>query len=288
MKIFPFKIPKTGDDAIMVQQDIQERFYDRFHQHEEIQISYILKGKGKLLVGDSISSYDEGSILMLGSYLPHVFKSEPGTPEKSHMISIFFTKESFGSHLFQINELNPLKQLFTMAESGLKIVNPPKIGAKYFTKILESTGPDRFIHFFNLLVFLNQSEKSVLSTINFAARLSDNKGERMGKVFDYLASHFQEQISLEDISGIASLTPTAFCRFFKLHTRKTFSQFVLELRLEHACKLLENKKSTMMASEVAFASGFNSVSNFNRFFKKVKGMSPLNYRKSKINDTAIV
>ena len=78
-------------------------FMDRLHQHEEIQISCILKGRGKLLVGDSICDYDEGSILMLGSYLPHVFKSESSTNEISHMVSIFFTKDNFGSDLFQIN-----------------------------------------------------------------------------------------------------------------------------------------------------------------------------------------
>ena len=282
MKIFPFKIPKTGDDAIMVQQDVQERFYDRLHQHEEIQISCILKGRGKLLVGDSICDYDKGSILMLGSYLPHVFKSEPRTDEISHMVSIFFTKDNFGSDLFQINELNPLKHLFYMAESGFRNNKPSRSGTMLFRKILESRGPDRFIHFFNLLLFLNQEEKSTLSGANFRAQLSDNEGERMGKVFDYLVSHFQEPISLTDVSDIASLTPTAFCRFFKTRTRKTFSQFLLELRMDHACKLLEAKGKRLMISEIAFQSGFNSVSNFNRFFKKSKGMSPLDYRASKI------
>ena len=283
MKVLPFKIPKAGNNAIVVQEDIEMQFYDKLHQHEELQISYIHRGKGTLLVGDSVHSYNQGDILVLGSYLPHVFKSEGPALHKSHMISVFFTKENFGEQLFKINELKPLHNLLDMSQSGFIIDNPKITGQQLFKKLVDSDGPKRFLHFFELLLFLDQEKKSILSSTSFNTRLKDNEGERMRKVFNHLVSHFHEQISLEDISEVASLTPTAFCRFFRLRTRKTFSQFLLELRLEHACKLLENKGSSMMVSEVAFKSGFNSVSNFNRFFKKVKGISPLNYSTLKID-----
>nr|WP_262908929.1 AraC family transcriptional regulator [Leeuwenhoekiella parthenopeia] len=100
----------------------------------------------------------------------------------------------------------------------------------------------------------------------------------MSKVFDFCLSHFQERISLEEIAEIAVMSPTAFCRFFKERTNKTFSEFLTGLRIEHACQLLRTPDQQEPIANIAYAAGFNSVSNFNRYFKKEKGMSPREYR----------
>ncbi|NAY92851.1 helix-turn-helix domain-containing protein [Muricauda sp. JGD-17] len=284
MRITPFKIPKTGNNAVIVQEDIEEQFYDKFHQHEELQISLVLKGSGTLLVGDSIKRYGPGDVVVFGSYLPHVFKSDINGQDKSHMVSIFFTKENFGEQLFQINELKSLETLLSMATSGFKIKRPNPLMTKYFLNLRDCVGLDRLIQFFGLLALLDHEEKILLSSTAYKTRLKDNEGQRIAKVFDYMVSHFQDKISLGEIADVASMTPTAFCRFFKLHTRKTFSQFLLELRIEHACKLLETQGHKVMVSDIAFRSGFSSISNFNRYFKKTKGMSPLNYAASKLQN----
>ncbi|WP_222984965.1 AraC family transcriptional regulator [Flagellimonas meishanensis] len=281
MKVYPFKIPKTANDALIVQEDVEEEFYNKLHQHEEIQLSCILKGTGTLIVGDAIKRYRPGDVFVFGNNLPHVFKSDLKGQGKSHMLSIFFVKANFGGQLFQINELVSLNGFFAQVNSGFKLTAPTQKHVRFFLKIRDCIGINRFVLFFELLSCLTKEPKTQLSSNDYKTRLRDIEGQRMGKVFDYMFSHFQEQISLKAIADVASMTPTAFCRFFKLHTRKTYTQFLQELRLEHACKLLETHSDKIMVSDIAFQCGFGSVSNFNRFFKKTKGMSPLHYKNSK-------
>ena len=105
MKVLPFKIPKPENKAFIYQEDHEMYFYDKLHQHEEIQISLIVNGEGTLVIGDSVTIYKTNDILVIGSNLPHVFKSEIPPTSKSHMLSLFFTKKSFGEHFFELDEL---------------------------------------------------------------------------------------------------------------------------------------------------------------------------------------
>ena len=100
MKVFPFKIPKSGDEPLIYQEDIEVSFYDKLHQHEEIQISFIKKGAGAIFTGDTISQYHEGDILVIGSNLPHVFRSDSHENKTSIMLTLFFTLDSFGKDFF--------------------------------------------------------------------------------------------------------------------------------------------------------------------------------------------
>ena len=105
MKVLPFQIPKPTNDALIYQEDREIAFYDQLHQHEEIQLSYIVNGEGTLLVGDTISSYKSGDIFAIGSNLPHVFQSDSNLAEESVMLTLFFTKKSFGDDFFELEEL---------------------------------------------------------------------------------------------------------------------------------------------------------------------------------------
>ena len=96
MKVLPFRVPKPVNDALIFQEDKELIFYDKFHQHEEIQVSFIAQGSGTLIVGDTINDYNKGDVLVLDSNLPHVFKSEKLDNTKSHMITLFFTRHAFG------------------------------------------------------------------------------------------------------------------------------------------------------------------------------------------------
>ena len=112
MKVLPFTIPKPKNDALILQEDKQPLFYNLFHQHEEIQLSLIKKGEGSLIVGDAVHSFQEGELIVLGSNVPHVFKSTTLKDSPSHMLTVFFKKDSFGNDFFETEELKSLDSFF--------------------------------------------------------------------------------------------------------------------------------------------------------------------------------
>ncbi|NAS12984.1 AraC family transcriptional regulator [Poritiphilus flavus] len=274
-KAHSFNIPKTPANALIVQEDHGSRFYDRLHLHEEIQLSCILEGRGKLLVADSVHSYSSGDIFVIGSQCPHVFRSdeEQGT---SHMISIFFTRYSFGPEFFMIPEMQSLSAFFAASEQGIQLKSNKETIRKHCEQILSANRFDRFLLFLKLLKRISQSDQLPLCGLSYPKKISTTAGDRMGLIFDYVMHNFQQEITLADISEKAFMTPEAFCRFFKKRTNKTFFQFLIELRIEHACQLLASEGS-LSISEIADNSGFRSISNFNRMFKKLKGLTPTAY-----------
>lgn len=278
MKVYPFKIPKPVDEHLIVQIDKEPIFYNRLHQHEEIQISHIINGNGKLLVGDSVHQFSAGDTYVIGSNLPHIFKSIPQEKD-AHMVTVFFTDKSFGSDFFMLPYFKDLKQFFLNATTGFKVITNKEIIAQQLIELQSQNRLKRFISFLELLENLSQISTEPLSSFIYSKTLSVNEGERLQEIFDFVLKNFQQSISLDEISKMAFMTPNAFCKFFKQRTNKTFFQFLIELRIEHACQLLSSKKE-LNINLVSDMSGFNSISNFNKKFKKLKGITPTQYQQS--------
>ncbi|WP_419210931.1 AraC family transcriptional regulator [Maribacter sp. X9] len=276
MKVLPFKIPKPVDEQLIVQIDKEPIFYNRLHQHEEIQISHIINGSGKLLVGDSIHQFSKGDTYIIGSNLPHIFKSVPGADD-AHMVTVFFTENTFGPAFFNMACFEKLQAFFSNSITGFKATSTDKDIGKMMLKLSEQEKLERFITFLKLLELLSQVDSEPLTKFIYSKSLTSNEGERLQVIFDFVFKNFHKSISLEEISNMAYMTPNAFCRFFKQRTNKTFFQFLIELRIEHACQLLKSKKE-LNINLVSDRSGFNSISNFNKKFKKIKGMSPSEYQ----------
>ena len=279
MKVLPFKIPKPENNVLIYQIDQGEQFYDRLHQHEEIQISIVLKGEGDLVVGDTINRYRKNDIFVIGSNVPHLFRSDISIVRESHMLTLFFTKESFGKIFFDLIELRELESFFKKIDSGIHLENSITEIRSLFLQLETETHLERFISFLNILKLISNAETKSLSSFIYSKRYSDDEGERMSNVMNYAITNFNSDITLDSIADIANMTPNAFCRYFKQRTNKTFFQFLLEIRLESACRLLKKKKD-MTVSEISDASGFKNISNFNRKFKEFKGMTPTLFRKS--------
>lgn len=279
MKILPFKIPKPNNDALVYQEDSGGIFYNKLHQHEEVQISYIVKGTGTLIVGDGINHYDEGDVIVIGSNLPHVFKSEK-QKEKSIMLSLFFTKESFGQEFFGLAELNTSERFFNRSVNGFLATSHKQILQDYFFSLNENTKLDRFISLLKIIETLSRCQFRSLSTFVYEKQYSDIEGNRMRDVFEYTMTHFKKDISLNTIANIAIMTPNAFCKYFKKRTNKSYFTFLNELRVEHASKLLAANLDESIA-EIAELSGFNNISNFNRKFKSIKGLTPSQFKKAR-------
>ncbi|WP_420601408.1 AraC family transcriptional regulator [Flagellimonas sp.] len=277
MKVYAFKIPKKPKENIVVQRDKGPVFFDKLHQHEEIQISQIINGKGKLIVGDSIHSFENGDFFVIGGGIPHLFKSIEGDGD-SHMVSLFFTKNSFGPSFFENQEMYELRSFFTLSEAGFKLVSKNSMVQNYMEDIISMDDFSKFICFLQLLKEVNTLKKIKLSNFVHPKEISNDHGERLRSVFDFVMKNFSQKIELDTVSELAHMTPNAFCRFFKQRTNKTFFKFLIEVRVEHSCQLLLHNKDLSVV-DVANLSGFNSISNFNRKFKEIKGINPLKFAK---------
>jgi len=276
LKILPFKIPKSENVALIYQEDIGEVLYDKLHQHEEIQLCAIVEGEGNLVVGDTINEYTAGDILVIGSNLPHVFKSDTSNCKSTFMMTLFFTKDSFGGQFFSLGDFSEVEKLFKISSAGGKVTTNQTALLALFLSLKEASHLDRFIIFLSIISLILTSESKPLSSFVYQKRYSDNEGKRMSNVMDYTMNHFFTEINLETIAGISNMTPNAFCRYFKQRTNKTYFQFLIEVRIENSCRLLKNKD--LLISEVSEKSGFKNISNFNRKFKSVKGITPSTYR----------
>lgn len=278
MKIFPFKIPKSGEEPLIYQEDREIVFYDKLHQHEDIQISFIEKGEGAVFAGDTISHYKEGDILVIGSNLPHVFRSDVHENESSIMRTLFFTMNSFGTDFFSLSTFKSIQPFIESSKNGFIIHNAPKKISKSFKKLNTADSFERFLLFLAILKELSFHEKEPLSNYLYEKKITDNESKRMQTVFEYVMTNFHKSVTLDEIASIANMTKNAFCRYFKVRTNKSFFQFLIEVRIERASKLLanDNELSVIVIAELC---GFNNISNFNRKFKEIKHTSPLQYRK---------
>ncbi|WP_348636720.1 helix-turn-helix domain-containing protein [Flavobacterium anhuiense] len=164
------------------------------------------------------------------------------------------------------------------SKNGFIIHNAPKKVVKYFKKLKKADSYTRFILFLDILKWLSTSEYTPLSNYLYQKKITDNEGKRMQIVFEYVMTNFHKNITLDEIASIASMTKNAFCRYFKVRTNKSFFQFLIEVRIERAAKLLSNNEE-LSVLEIAELCGFNNISNFNRKFKELKQLSPLQYRK---------
>lgn len=276
MKVLPFQIPKPTNDALIYQEDREITFYNQLHQHEEIQLSYIVQGEGTLLVGDTISSYKSGDLFAIGSNLPHVFQSDHDLNQESIMLTLFFTRSGFGDNFFDLEELKETTSFFKHIENGFKLCSSQKILGERFEALGQLGRMQRFTSLMEILRIMSRAKKEALSSYHYKKSFSDLEGKRMREVIDFTLNHYQQSISLEKIAGVAAMSKNAFCKYFKKRTNKTYIQFLNELRIERASKLILETEFSISA--IAFQTGFGNLSNFNRKFKEIKCKTPSEFR----------
>ncbi len=282
MKALPFRIPKNSQQSFRVQVDQDSFFYDRLHYHSEWQITSIEKGRGTLFVGDGIHRFQEGDVFIIGSNLPHLLKSDsiyyqkdsPGT----YAISLFFDQNSFGTGFFDLPELAKVNSFLQEASHGIRFIYPEKKNLQVLIhSILKKEPFSRFQLMIDILGKLaSWSSKEQLSISSFTEAQKEIDGHRLNEVFQYTLNQYTQNITLDQIAQVANLSIPAFCRYFKLHTRKSYIRFLNEIRVNAACKLLKESDHTI--SYICFNTGFQNLSNFNRQFKKIMDFTPSKYR----------
>lgn len=249
-----------------------------WHFHPEYEIVYISNGKGKRHIANHISYFEEGDLIFLGPHLPHFGFTE--NLKEPHIEIVLQMKPDFlGEGFFQKPEIRLIQQLFERSHVGISFRGKTKefVGGE-LNRLFHLNPFERLISLLKILNTLAQSkEYELLNVEQFSLEVSSQYFDRMQEVYQYVGQHFQEEISLQEISDRVNMTVPAFCRFFKKVTDKTFTQFVNEMRIEEARRLLLDKHRSI--AEVSYESGFNNLSHFNKHFKRISGVSPSEYRK---------
>ena len=249
-----------------------------WHFHPEIEMVYVNGGNGKRHIGNHLSYYQSGDLVLIGSMLPHSGFTDRLTGNDSETV-IQFHKDCFGADFFQLEEMQDISKLLQRAKAGIAFHGEAKrnIGAR-MEKLVRL---DKFSKLIELLYILQDmawtEEYTILNAEGYALEVKSSDNDRINIIYDYVQANFQSVIPLEEIAALANMTVPSFCRYFKRISGKNFTRFVNEVRIVHACKLLTEQQLSI--SDVSFESGFNNFSHFNRQFKNITGKSPSQYRK---------
>lgn len=274
----------TSGHSFLIRKFSKVAFDAPYHFHEEFELTYIVNGKGKRYVGSHMEDFSTGDLVLLGSNLPHCWKLEAETPDASAIV-IQFSANFLGEEFFNKAELQGIKKLFQKSASGISFNSITK---NVVNRILRQMTEEKsnFKMLIGLLQILQHlaitNEYILLDQQRSVAEQSRSEQERINPVFAYLVENFREQVSLNVASGIANMTPNAFCKYFKKITRKTFMETVIEYRLNYATQQLVQTDEPI--SKISFESGFGDVSHFYKMFKHKMHQSPLNYRKNFMRD----
>jgi AraC-like DNA-binding protein/uncharacterized RmlC-like cupin family protein len=249
-----------------------------WHFHPELELVYVKGGSGKRHIGNHLSYFHDGDLIFIGSNLPHSGFTDRLTGNESEIV-VQMKSDFLGTNFFDIPEMASIKQLFERAKMGIAFHGVTKeIVGERLSKLPDLENFERLVELLSILRIMEAStEYQVLNAEEYALEVRPQDNDRIRKVYQFVRKNFDRQISLEEIASIANMTVPAFCRYFKKQSGKTFTQFVNEVRIVHACKLLSEKASSI--TEISFESGFNSFSHFNKSFKEITGKSPSDYRK---------
>lgn len=255
-----------------------------WHYHPAIEIMYITRGIGTRFVGDCIEQYEEGDVCMIGPNLPHEWRNDDAYFDKESglratCICLFFKREIFDPNFIRLPEMNNIRDLIERSRRGLKFIGNSKLEiTRFIRSSVNDVGVRKVTNLLTLLELMATStEYELLASVGFTNSVNSEDFERFNKVYKFLVKNFATSIRLEEVSTLVGLTPTAFCRYFKERTKKTFVEYLNEMRIGYSKKLLlENK---MKISTISGEVGFPNLSNFISQFKKVTGMSPSQFQK---------
>jgi AraC-like DNA-binding protein len=277
------KVLKGPDRSFSVRRDLFP-INNRWHYHAEIELIHIKKGEGTQFIGDSIKRFKAGDVILVGPNLPHYWRFddvyyEENTKAIADIRVAHFNENFWGPQFLELPENLCIKTVLEKARRGLQITGKTRQKvAELLEELQEIDGPQRIVLLIEALTQIASAKQLVpLSSMGFQPDLVDAEKDRINAIYEYSIRNFKRKIQLEEIAEVANISPNSFCRYFKSRTRKTYSQFLIELRVGHACKLLIENNHCL--KRLCYESGFNNFTSFHKYFKLITGKSPLVYQR---------
>lgn len=274
--------PLSEKDCFYLIDRIKDEFSFPIHRHMEYELNFVLNCKGaRRVVGDSIETLDDFDLVLIGHNLEHAWEQHDCVSQQIREITIQFSNDLFGDVMLGKNQLSSIREMLQRSSNGLAFGKTTIM--KVFNRLdrlsKEDSGFHRLLHLMEILYDLSVSDECrELSSSSFAKVHHANDSRRVRKVQEYIAERYRDEIRLADLASLVGMTPTAFSRFFKLRTGRTISDYVIEVRLGQATRLLVD--SAMSVAEICYDCGFNNISHFNRIFRRKKGCSPKEFRET--------
>jgi AraC-like DNA-binding protein len=276
MKPLIQKLPLNEDASFVAKTFRTPHFEVGWHQHMEYELILFTEGSGMSFIGNYVGEFETGDIYFLGSNLPHTFQKSG--EQITSAIVVQFRDDFWGNDFLQIPESRNLKKLLDSSMHGLKITGKSKAVLAQQIKDLEITnGFKRVLMLGECLYIMAEKKEYLKVSTQEIKELNPKDKQCIDRVFQYIIDSFKYPVSLPEVASIACMSVPAFCRYFKRSTKKTYTEFLNEVRIGYACNLLQDTKKTVL--DICYESGYNSIANFHRQFLKIKACTPLQYRK---------
>lgn len=283
MKALFEKVTFREQSSLLVRRFQLPYFDAPWHYHPEYELTYIVKGYGRRFIGDHVEPFEAGDLVLIGPNLPHFWRSDDtfykaDSKAQVESIVIQFPVTLDEQVLAAVPEAAAVRQLFERARYGLRFSSAIRqLVSAQLEDLPAATGLAQVA---GLLTVLNElttdREASLLASEGYQLAPGAAETERMKRILEFMLANFKEEIRIEQVASVAGMAPAAFCRYFRKRTRKTFVEYLNELRISHARNLLT--QADLSISQVGLESGFNNLSHFHRHFKRLTGFTPLRYQ----------
>ena len=273
--------PLSDKDCLYIVERHKSEFLFPLHSHREYELNFIENGKGvRRVVGDSVEEIGPYELtLVAGNELEHAWEQGSCVEGDVREITIQFSPDIFPPDLLNKSQFSSISKMLSKASHGLNFsVRTIMRVYSYLDSLSSVTEPfNQYLNFLKILYELSQDEEArILASSSFARATRDKESRRVMKVKQYVNDHYSEDLRLESLASLAGMTPPAFSRFFKSRTGRTLSDYIIDIRLGNAARLLVD--TTQNVSEICYSCGFNNLSNFNRIFKAKRGYTPRDFR----------
>ena len=272
--------PLSQRDCFYIVERHKSQFTYPLHQHREYELNFIQNGEGlRRIVGDSVEETSAlDLVLICGENLEHIWEQGNCTAEDIREITIQFSPDLFGGALLGKNQFSRIAKMLEHATHGIAF--PQETIMKEYHRLdtlaSEKDSFNQFISCLQLLYELSGSDYRILASSSFAHAPRDRESRRVLKVKEYINEHYAEPLTLEMMADLVGMSPSSFSRFFRQHTDRTLTSYLIDIRLGQAARELVDTSQNI--SEICYQCGFNNLSNFNRIFKAKRGMSPREFR----------
>jgi AraC-like DNA-binding protein len=277
-------LPLKAKESFVVKYFDYPYYPTPWHFHPEYELVLVTESTGKRFVGDSVTDFKPGNLAFIGPNLPHLYRNDaayykPNQNMHASSIVIHFLETSFGENFLSLPETKKLSKLFAKSTRGLEVTGKTNtIISKKMHDLCHAEGLTRWIGLLEILDILSASKEVEYISNEVVQGRNETESGRLNTVIEFVMKNFKREIMTGEAAALVNMAQNSFSRYFTQRTRKTFTAFVNEMRLNHACKLLAEGSTSI--TDICFECGFNNLSNFNRQFKAVYHVSPLNYRKT--------